>query len=206
LVAFFAARKDASLEIKTKTDTVDSLLEVDPQGRVVVSFSVNAPSITAREEMRAASLDRRLAAAAKAHQRGYRLGFHFDPIIPIANWEDEYERVIDRIFQTVDPSAIAWISMGVLRFVPQLKDTVVQRFGSVTYFHDGFHRGLDGKSRLTADRRIRIYRHLVDRIRSHRSDAKVYLCMESPHVWREALGISMQSDEELASYLDEAMQ
>jgi spore photoproduct lyase len=206
LAAFFAGRKDASLEIKTKTDSVDSLLDVDPRGRVIVSFSVNAGKITATEEMRASALDRRLAAAVRVQARGYRLGFHFDPIVPLPGWEEEYTAVIDRIFSTVEPSAIAWISLGVLRFVPQLKDTVVQRFGPVPYFHDGFHRGLDGKSRLTADRRIRIYRRLVERIQFHRSDARVYLCMESPYIWQESLGIPMQSDDELATYLNEAVQ
>ncbi len=206
LVDFFADRKNASLEIKTKTDFVEPLLAVDPRGRVVVSFSMNSPRITHREEMRAASLDHRLAAAARAQQQGYRLGFHFDPIIPLPGWEHDYCGVIDRIFACIEPSSVAWISLGVLRFVPQLKETVMQRFGSIPYFHDGFHRGLDGKSRLTADRRIRIYRRLAERIRFHRSDALVYLCMESPHVWQESLGISMRTDEDLATYLDGAMQ
>jgi spore photoproduct lyase len=206
LVQFFARRKNASLEIKTKTDFVEPLLAVDPRGRVVVSFSMNAPKVTAMEEMRAASLDRRLAAAARARDAGYRLGFHFDPIIPLPGWEKDYCGVIDRIFESTGPSSIAWISLGVLRFVPQLKETVLQRFGSVSYFHDGFQRGLDGKSRLNADRRIRIYRTLADRIRFHRSDARVYLCMESPYVWQKSLGIRMPSDEDLTAYLDEAMQ
>ncbi len=92
--------------------------------------------------------------------------------------------------------------MGVLRFVPALKEIAHARFGRIPYFHDGFLRGLDGKSRLHVDRRIRVYRYLAGQIRRHAPDARIYLCMESPHVWKEALGIAMGADEELSAYLD----
>ena len=48
--------------------------------------------------------------------------------------------------------------MGVLRFVPELKEIAGARFGRIPYFHDGFLRGLDNKSRLHVDRRVEISR------------------------------------------------
>lgn len=202
LVEFFSGTTNASLEIKTKTDLIDPLLDIDPRGKVVIGFSVNAHEITQRDEIRAVTLARRLAAAARAEKRGYRIAFHFDPIIPEPGWQDAYSAAIEEILRSVDSSSIAWMSMGVLRFVPPLKEIAVQRFGRIRYFHDGFIRGLDGKSRLHVDRRIAIYRHMIDKIRKLAPDARVYLCMESPHVWRDSLGISMDSDENLTSYLD----
>lgn len=202
LVEFFSHVPNASLEIKTKTDFIDSLLEVSPRGRVVIGFSVNSGEITRRDEIRAVPLAKRLAAAARAEKRGYRMAFHFDPVIPLGNWEDSYSRTINEIFRAVDPSSIAWISMGVLRFVPALKEIAIARFGRIPYFHDGFLRGLDGKSRLHVDRRIQVYRNLAAQIRRYAPDARIYLCMESPHVWQEGLGIDMGSDEDLAAYLD----
>jgi spore photoproduct lyase len=204
LVDFFSSCTNASLEIKTKTDRIDSLLDVDARGRVIVSFSVNATAISATEEIRAAPLVRRLAAAVRAQARGYRLGFHFDPIIPFPGWEEAYTQVIDEIFDSVEDSAVAWISLGVLRFVPQLRDTVMERFGPIAYFHDAFLPGLDGKCRLFVDRRIAVYRMLSGRIRRRSPAARIYLCMESPHVWRESLGMAMETDEDLAAYLDAA--
>jgi hypothetical protein len=79
LVPFFAARANATLELKTKTDNVGELLDLDPRGRVVVSWSVNAPAIVAAEEHGTASLAERLSAARRVQEAGYRLGFHFDP-------------------------------------------------------------------------------------------------------------------------------
>jgi spore photoproduct lyase len=150
-------------------------------------------------------VEKRLAAAAKAQRRGYRLGFHFDPIIPLPGWEEDYARVIEQIFRAVDPSSVAWISLGVLRFVPALKETAGSRFGAIPHFHDGFRPGLDGKSRLFADRRVEVYRRMAENIRLHSPNARIYLCMESPEVWTKSLSITFTSAEQLSAYLDEAV-
>jgi len=202
LARFVSGCTNASLELKTKTDSVEPLLGLNPAGRVIVGFSVNAPRIASREDRGAAGLADRLKAAVRVQERGYRLAFHFDPIIPLPGWQGEYARVIDEIFRSVEPRAVAWISLGVLRFVPELKDTARSRFGPVPYFHDGFLRGQDGKQRLQVDRRIAVYRHMAERIRGHAPDVRLYLCMESPYVWEKALDIRMETNEALSAYLD----
>ena len=64
LVPFFAARRNAVLELKTKTDCVEGLLELDPRGRVVVSWSVNAAAVIERDEPGTATLAERLGGGA----------------------------------------------------------------------------------------------------------------------------------------------
>jgi len=204
VAAFFSAVPTACLELKTKTDFVEPLLDIDPRGRVVLSFSVNSDSIVRSDELRAAPLKARLAAAAKVVASGYRLGFHVDPIIPLDGWQHGYARTVNAIFDTVPADAVAWISLGVLRFVPALKETTTARFGAIPYVHDGFISGLDGKSRLHADRRIQLYRFMNETIRRRSSEARTYLCMESPHVWERSLDMRMESNDALAAYLDGA--
>jgi spore photoproduct lyase len=75
LVPFFADRPNALLELKTKTDCVEELLNMDPKGRVVVSWSVNAPQIIAAEEHGTATLEERLGAAQLVQNAGYKVGF-----------------------------------------------------------------------------------------------------------------------------------
>ena len=200
----FSRVENASLEIKTKTDFIDPLLRTQCRGKIVISFSVNAATISRTEERRAAPLLRRIEAAAQAQRKGYLVGLHFDPIIPLPQWEQEYTDTIKALYRLLDPSGVAWISLGVLRYVPRLKDITTERFGPLPYFHDGFHPGLDGKSRLDVDRRIVIYRRLAREIRHHDPDARIYLCMESPRVWEASLGLSMHSNEDLGGYLDAA--
>jgi spore photoproduct lyase len=205
LVSLFAEQTRASLELKTKTDFIDPLLDVNPRGRVVVGVSVNSPRIAAHEEQRAAALERRLTAAARVQNRGYRIAFHFDPVIPVQDWQEDYSQTITEIFRLIDPSALAWISLGVIRFVPALRERALSRFGPVQYLHDEFTRGLDGKMRLPVQRRIGIYRLMAEKIREHAPLARIYLCMESPYVWEKALGMKMASDQDLTLYLDGAM-
>ncbi len=204
LLDTFSGIQNVSLEFKTKTDFIEPLLNFRPMGNIVLGFSMNAPQITLTEELKTASLKRRLEKAKLASEHGYKLGFHFDPIIPLGDWRTAYKQTVDSIFRSVDSESIAWISMGVLRFTPDLKEIATQRFGAINYFHDGFARGLDGKSRLEVDRRISIYRYIATQIRSHFKDARIYLCMESPHVWEEALDTRMETDEQLADYLSAA--
>lgn len=204
LIEFFQGEARASLEIKTKTDLIEPLLDFSPGGNVLVSFSMNSEEITKSEELRSASLEKRLQAASLLERAGYRLGFHFDPIIPCGNWKDSYSKTISKIFDKVSSQSIAWISLGVLRFQPALKEIVKSRFGPVGYFHEAFNPGLDGKSRLFVDRRVDVYRFMTGEIRSRSQGARIYLCMESQEVWQKALGLKMASSDQLSKYLDDA--
>lgn len=204
LVQVFNAYPNASLELKTKSDNVDDLLGLKPSGNIVISFSVNTYHIGVAQEMRAAGLKKRLLAAKKALDAGYNIGFHFDPIIPINNWKDGYRQTIDDIYSIIDPEKIPWISLGILRFVPPLKEIAITRFGPRDLFHLPYHRGLDGKFRIFSEKRIEIYRELIDRIRFYDPKARVYFCMESPYIWEKAMGMKMDSDQGLSDYLDSA--
>lgn len=205
LIECVSSFRNACLELKTKSYHVPQILFGTGSPSVVVSFSVNTSEIIRQEEFRSATLPQRIAAAVRVQAHGYKVGFHFDPIIPIKNWEEAYLDIIDRVYGAVDREGIAWISLGVLRFVPELKVVASDRFGPIPYYHDGFVRGLDGKRRLPADRRIQIYRRIAERIRFHHPDARVYLCMESLYVWKESLGIILHNGQDLARYLEAAV-
>jgi spore photoproduct lyase len=201
LASLFNGFENASIEFKTKSDNVRELLGLNPKGNQVVSFSVNAASIAFGQELGAASLERRIKAARMAQESGYKIGFHFDPIIPIGDWKQEYLKTINMIYDNIDCERIAWISLGVMRFAPKLKETARSRFGQIPLFHLSYHSGIDGKKRLFVNRRIEIYRWIIDGIKGRDSNARIYFCMESSYVWKEALGVSMESDEDLIRFL-----
>jgi spore photoproduct lyase len=81
LTRMFSAFPQALLELKTKTDHVRSLLGLDHGGRTMVSFSVQCRIHHPLGGGPAAPLERRLAAAKLLVEDGYRVGFHFDPLI-----------------------------------------------------------------------------------------------------------------------------
>jgi spore photoproduct lyase len=88
LLPLFSKRKNSVLELKTKTDNIRGLLNSPFRDRIIVSWSLNSPFISVREENRAASLRKRLEAARQCQAEGFVLGFHFDPLIPHPKWKD----------------------------------------------------------------------------------------------------------------------
>lgn len=189
LVPFFARQENAVLELKTKTNFIDRLLNLDPEGRTIISWSMNSKRIEQQEEHKCASIDERIAAAEKiARTKGYRAGFHFDPIIDYPGWEAEYGEILDRIFREIPHEKIAWISLGCLRFMPELKPIIQARFPKSQLALGEWLTGMDGKMRYLKSRRIEIYRRMLEMIRRQATEVTLYLSMESPEVWRRVLG------------------
>lgn len=188
LVKMFARRPNHVLELKTKTDHIDDLLDLDHNGRTIISFSVNAQAVCEREERRAAPLAKRLAAAERAVKAGYRLGFHFDPLIRHAGWEAGYERTVEAIYSRIPPDRIAWISLGAFRYMAPLKDVVRRKHPHSPIMDEEFILAADGKMRYLRPVRVEMYGRLLETIRRCDPEAPVYLCMESPRVWKEVFG------------------
>lgn len=188
LVPFFSERPNALLELKTKTDCIDELLGLDPKGRVVVSWSVNAPRIIETEEHGTATLEERLTAAHRVQEAGYRVGFHFDPLIELEGWEEGYAEAVDRILEAVEPRAIAWISLGSLRLTPSLRQSIRSRRPDSMILGSELVPCTDGKARVWRGLRTRMYRHLVERLARVSGDVPVYLCMEPPAMWDRVMG------------------
>ena len=200
LVPFFAQRPNALLELKTKTDCVEELLSLDPKGRVVVSWSVNAPQIIEAEEHGTATLAERLLAAQRVQAAGYKVGFHFDPVIELEGWEEAYAQTVDAIFGAVDRRSIAWISLGSLRLTPSLRRSIRSRSNDSLILGSELVPCMDGKARVWRGLRTRMYRHLVERLEQTAGDVPIYLCMEPPAMWDRVMG-KVPSDRQLGMRL-----
>ena len=194
LIDLFSGARDRLLELKTKTVNIRGLLDHDHNGRTAISFSVNAPGVSELEEPRAPSLAKRIEAAEQAVRAGYRVGFHFDPIILHPGWKDGYRDTLDRIFAVVPPERVIWISMGAFRYLPPLKDIVRKRFPRSNIFDPEFILAGDGKMRYLRPVRVEIYRFMLEEIRQRAPQTCVYMCMESSRVWREVYGFDPGTD------------
>jgi len=202
LIPYFTKKNNAILELKTKTVKIENLLAIDPRGKIVLSFSLNAASITKNEEHGAASIKKRLVAAQSAAKKGYKIGFHFDPIFYFNGWEKEYKKTVDMIFQYIEPPTIAWISMGCFRYIPSLKNIITHRFPASNTIYNEFITGLDNKKRYPKPIRIEMYRSMQQWIKSHNSHVFIYLCMESTDVWKQSFGYTPRSFGSLKKALD----
>lgn len=178
-IDFFKDHDNAVFELKTKSVEIENLLKIEPPQNVVVSWSLNPQGIVEREEMLSASLSERLNASKRCADKGYKVGFHFDPIIIYPRFENEYREVVDMIFDHVSPENISWISLGALRFEPSLKPVVMERFPDSLVNFGEFTLGSDNKLRYIRKVRVGAFKILSERIKMHSKDIHVYLCMES---------------------------
>jgi spore photoproduct lyase len=205
LVWFMRDQPQAVLELKTKTAYIENLRDLDHRGRTIVAWSLNSPPIMRREELKTASLDQRLTAAATCAAMGYRLAFHFDPIIHHPGWREGYRQTIAQLFAKVPAASIAWISMGALRFLPGLKNIATARFPNSSFFYDEFVLGLDNKFRYFRSLRVEMYKLIYEELKKNCvADTCLYLCMESDEIWREVFGYTPEELGGLPTMLDQA--
>jgi spore photoproduct lyase len=205
IVPFFAERANAVLELKTKSACIDNLLRLDPRERVVVSWSMNTPRLAADEEHGTASFADRVAAAARVQAAGYRVGFHFDPLIAHDGWEDAYRDALVAVFTRVDPRRVAWVSLGSLRLTPRLKAAIKARSAqglppSRQVLTGELVPGPDGKQRVWRGLRVKMYRQLLKWLREVDGRMPLYICMEPAAVWERTMGAA-PSDRQVADGL-----
>lgn len=200
LITRFGQQTGAVLELKTKTVAIDALQYLPHHRKTILAWSLNTPDVIRTLERRTASLPARLAAAQKAVAWGYPVAFHFDPLVLYDGCEDDYAAVINRLFDVVDARQIVWISLGALRFMPELKPLMEQRFSGSTVTGGELITGMDGKLRYFKPLRIRLLKHLVRQIETRAPQVCVYFCMEDDEVWHKVTG-RLPSDEGGLPYL-----
>lgn len=203
LIEFFKDKPNWTLEFKTKSDFVDHFLDCDHAGNVVVSWSINAATVIEKEEHGTASLQNRLAAAEKCKANGFPIAFHIDPMIWHEDWQKSYAQLVDDITSRFEPTDMPYISVGALRFQPEQRHMMRERFGmdSIVTSAEMF-KGADGKLRYHQDLRKEMFSFLTDRFKSISPDWKLFLCMETPETWISSTGSVPQKKSELSSLFD----
>jgi len=200
-VPFFAEQRNVLLELKTKSDCVEGLLGLDPKERVVVSWSMNPQRVIDAHESLTASFEERLDAAVRCQEAGYKLGFHFDPMVEYPGWETDYRTMVERTFACIDARRVAWLSMGVLRTTPSLKRIMRRRFPDTRILSGEQILCPDGKMRYFQPLRVHMYRKMLEWIRQASPTVFVYLCMETREVWDQVFGFFPSCEKELGERL-----
>ncbi|MBL7197563.1 MAG: hypothetical protein ISS47_05650 [Candidatus Omnitrophica bacterium] len=188
LIDFFSRAENATLELKTKSNNIKSILGLKHNRRTVISWSLNPQPIIDSDEWQTNNLYQRLDAAKECCDAGYLVGFHFDPIIYSADWESPYRELINILFKRIDCKNIAWISLGTFRFMPKLKTIIEQRFSKSKILDEELIIGFDKKLRYGQPQRVKIYKKMLSWIKSYSGSVLVYLCMEPKEIWEETLG------------------
>jgi spore photoproduct lyase len=185
------------LELKTKSDNISHLLDIKNKGNAVIAWSVNTERNIDLYEKGSAGLAQRIKAAKLCADSGYKLAFHFDPIITGEKYIDEYLETAEYLMSSVDVKKIAWISMGCFRHVPVMKNIIQEKYPDEKLTLEEMFPGIDGKMRYLKKVRVESYKALKQKIDSYQHNAFLYLCMETQDVWYDAFKMSYSSPEEL---------
>lgn len=184
LVPFTARQKNMILELKTKSNCIENLLDLDHGGKTVVAWSLNPQTFIDQEEFKTASLDERLAAARRVADAGYPAALHFDPLLALKDWQKEYVLLVEYVRSVLSPQEIAWISIGSLRFTPALGRIIRERFPKSRLLTGELFPTEDGKVRYFREIREELYTRVKNLIDSAFPSVPNYLCMETERVWR----------------------
>jgi spore photoproduct lyase len=191
LIEFFREFPQWTLEFKTKSAAVDQFLDVPHAGNVITSWSVNPQTVISAEEHGTASLDQRLSAAERCRVRGFRISFHIDPMIWHPEWEQSYAELVDEIAGRFKPADVPYMSVGALRFQPEQRAMMRERFGLKSYVTQAeVFPSADGKLRYDRSLRQRMFRFVFERFQQHDPGWRIFMCMESPETWLSTTGQS----------------
>lgn len=205
LMDHFADKPNIIVEFKSKTDYIETFTGygAPPAGNILISYSMNARNVNRREELKTATIEERLIAAAECVKAGYKITLHFDPIIDYEDFDAEMAATVELIFKYLKPSDIVYISLGAFRFIPALADIIAARFPKSRIIYNEFVKGYDKKSRYFRFKREILFGTVIGLIRRYDPGQKIelYFCMESPEMWNALLPEAPASDEELGGTL-----
>lgn len=187
-ISFFSQYTNALFEFKTKTNFIDNILTYESPGNIVVGFSVNPNDIIQKQEGYAATIEERIAAMKKLIERNYLIALHFDPIFYIDNFETLYGTLIKKLFNTLNPENIAWISLGTFRYTPDLKSMIEYNYPDCGILENEFLENADKKYRYLKPVRKYLYETVISNLHKVSKDMLIYMCMESPEIWSGTLG------------------
>lgn len=184
LIMFFNQYPQWKLEFKTKSNKIDQFIHTPHKGNTIVSWSINPQYVIDRDEQGTASLKDRLDAAQKCRAQGFQIAFHIDPMIYFEGWQEHYAGLVETIAQYFSPEDMPYISMGALRFQPEQRHMMRERFGLKSLVvQSEMHLGSDGKLRYDHRVRQEMFQFISERFKAHNPQWKMFLCMETPETW-----------------------
>lgn len=188
------------LEFKTKSNNIKYFLENDVPKNIIVTWSLNTPTIIKNEEHLTASLEERLFSARKLANKGILVGFHFHPIVVYKNYLDEYKKVYDQLISKFDPTEVVLISMGTLTFIKPVIKQLRERKMKTKILQMPFET-INGKQSYSIETKKEMFTHLYDSFKPWHGKVYFYMCMEAHSLWKEVFGYEYSSNNQMEEFM-----
>ena len=198
LVARFAREPDRYLMLFTKSDNVDFLRSLEHRGHTIVCWSITCETASRLVDQRTASMQARIDAMARVQAAGYPVRARLSPIVPIANWREEYARLFEQLFALVKPDLITlellgWMTVDDLLSIFDRSLLDPAALAGAERARDelaGVHWGPFSQAMHTE-----AYRFCIDAVRRLSPGTPVSVCHGTPATWHTLGGaMRMASD------------
>ena len=196
LCDFARAHDNILLEFKSKSKNVAYFLKHPTPGNVVLSWSLNTPTIIHNEEHFSADLPQRLRAARQVADRGNKVAFHFHPIVHYDCWREDYAELAHQVTERFDPSEVLFVSFGSVTFIKPVIKALRQRATATKMLQMEMVPGAKGKLSYPDELKAEMFAHMYSSFGTWHDDVFFYLCMEQASLWDKTFGYSYATNEE----------
>ncbi|MFZ4715756.1 MAG: SPL family radical SAM protein [Bacteriovoracaceae bacterium] len=177
--AFLQRNPNAQLELRTKSANIKALKLLTPLPNLFVSFSLAPENAAKTFDLKTPGTKARIRAMAELAQLGFTLGLHFDPIIYQEEMEKDYAELFEELQKEVKLEAIAYISLGVVRFTKEVYAEVEKNYPDSPLHAGTMIKSFDNKVRYPKPMRLMLMNKLkLGLINIGIASEKIYLCME----------------------------
>lgn len=155
---FFKAHPLATLELRTKSAQIQSLLRHEALPNVVIAMSFSTETVSGQLEHRVPSLAKRLSAAKKLQQAGWPLALRFEPLIAHENSEQQYHALFKQLFEVLDVDQLHSVSTGFFRMPQTYFKNILKLYPDEALFAAPYEtqNGVTSYSSTLEDRMIQV--------------------------------------------------
>jgi spore photoproduct lyase len=195
LCDFARAHPNVLLEFKSKSKNVAYFLKHPTPPNIVLSWSLNTPTVIRNEEHFSASLEQRLRAARQVADRGIKLAFHFHPMVHYDCWQEDYAALAAAVTEQFDPSEVLFISLGSVTFIKPVIKALRQRATPTKMLQMEMVPGAKGKLSYPHELKVEMFGHMYEAFAPWQDDVFFYLCMEQASLWHSTFGFAYETNE-----------
>ncbi len=204
-VLFDFAKKNPNviLEFKTKSNNIKYFLEHEVPKNIIVTWSLNTPTIIKHEEHLTATLDERIASARDLADKGVLVGFHFHPIVVYKDYLKEYKKIYDELIEKFTPDEVVLISMGTLTFIKPVIKQLRMRKMKTKILQMPFET-INGKQSYSIETKKEMFTHLYKSFQPWHGKVYFYMCMEAHSLWKDVFGYEYSSNNQMEEFMKNA--
>lgn len=172
--------ENVSFEVRTKMAEISPLLNIRAKENIILSWTILPSILIKKLEAHTASFIERLEAAKICHEKGFKIAFHFDPIVYTQDFKLLYKACINKL-SSIFPYPIHYITLGTLRVEPSLYKLLLNEGKDVFLFE--FVKKRNTLS-YPAPLRMKIYRFIIHQIIHGLSVKNIFLCDEEEWIYK----------------------